>query len=358
MNALVIGGSAGAFAALEAILSRLAPDCAVPIIVVQHLHADDDGLFAEHLGRTSALPVVEAEDKTPLMPGRVHVAPAGYHLLVEDAATLALSVDPPVNWSRPAIDVLFESAARVWGADLVAVLLSGANADGTAGLSAVKAAGGHMMRGGAFKPRTSPYAFQGLGEEGLKMLAAARDETGLPIVTEVMDPRDLELVADYADVLQVGARNTQNFLLLAELGRLGRPVLLKRGASTTIEELLMSAEYMVKEGNRDVILCERGIRTFETATRNTFDVSAVPVIKLASHLPVVVDPSHSAGRLDLVPALSLAGVAAGADGVLVETHPNPEYALCDGPQSLPTAGFAEYAGHVLDLARYMGKSVA
>ncbi len=223
---------------------------------------------------------------------------------------------------------------------------------------AVKAAGGHMMRGGAFKPRTSPYAFQGLGEEGLKMLAAARDETGLPIVTEVMDPRDLELVADYADVLQVGARNTQNFLLLAELGRLGRPVLLKRGASTTIEELLMSAEYMVKEGNRDVILCERGIRTFETATRNTFDVSAVPVIKLASHLPVVVDPSHSAGRLDLVPALSLAGVAAGADGVLVETHPNPEYALCDGPQSLPTAGFAEYAGHVLDLARYMGKSVA
>ncbi|MEZ5126733.1 MAG: 3-deoxy-7-phosphoheptulonate synthase, partial [Thermoleophilia bacterium] len=151
---------------------------------------------------------------------------------------------------------------------------------------AVKAAGGHMMRGGAFKPRTSPYAFQGLGEEGLKMLAAARDETGLPIVTEVMDPRDLELVADYADVLQVGARNTQNFLLLAELGRLGRPVLLKRGASTTIEELLMSAEYMVKEGNRDVILCERGIRTFETATRNTFDVSAVPVIKLASHLPV------------------------------------------------------------------------
>lgn len=145
MNALVIGGSAGAFAALEAILSRLAPDCAVPIIVVQHLHADDDGLFAEHLGRTSALPVVEAEDKTPLMPGRVHVAPAGYHLLVEDKATLALSVDPPVNWSRPAIDVLFESAARVWGADLVAVLLSGANADGTAGLSAVKAAGGRTL---------------------------------------------------------------------------------------------------------------------------------------------------------------------------------------------------------------------
>jgi 3-deoxy-7-phosphoheptulonate synthase len=222
---------------------------------------------------------------------------------------------------------------------------------------AVKAAGGHMMRGGAFKPRTSPYAFQGLGEEGLKMLAAARDETGLPIVTEVMDPRDLDVVCEYADVLQVGARNTQNFLLLAELGKLGRPVLLKRGAATTIEELLMSAEYMVKEGNRDVILCERGIRTFETATRNTFDVSAVPVIKLASHLPIVVDPSHSAGRLDLVAALSLAGVAAGADGVLVETHPNPEHALCDGPQSLPTAVFGEYAERVLALATWMGKTV-
>ena len=221
---------------------------------------------------------------------------------------------------------------------------------------AVKAAGGHMMRGGAFKPRTSPYAFQGLGEDGLAMLAASRDETGLPIVTEVMDPRDLDVVCAYADVLQVGARNTQNFLLLAELGKVGKPVLLKRGPSTTIEELLMSAEYILKEGNRDVILCERGIRTFETATRNTFDVSAVPVIKIASHLPVVVDPSHSAGRRDLVLPLSLAGVAAGADGVLVETHPNPEHALCDGPQSLPTAAFGEYAGRVLDLARWTGKT--
>ena len=221
---------------------------------------------------------------------------------------------------------------------------------------AVKAAGGHMMRGGAFKPRTSPYAFQGLGEEGLEMMAAARADTGLPIVTEVLDPRDLDVVCRYADVLQVGARNTQNFLLLAELGKAGKPVLLKRGPATTVEELLMSAEYILKEGNRDVILCERGIRTFETATRNTLDVSAVPVIKLASHLPVVVDPSHSAGRLDLVLPLSLAGVAAGADGVLVETHPNPEHALCDGPQSLPTAVFGEYAERVLDLARWAGKT--
>ena len=163
-----------------------------------------------------------------------------------------------------------------------------------------------MLRGGAFKPRTSPYAFQGLGEDGLEMLAAARDETGLPIVTEVMDPRDLDVVCAYADVLQVGARNMQNFLLLAELGKAGKPVLLKRGLSATIEELLMAAEYIVKEGNRDVILCERGIRTFETATRNTLDVSAVPVIKLASHLPVVVDPSHSAG-LPRPGAAALAG---------------------------------------------------
>jgi 3-deoxy-7-phosphoheptulonate synthase len=222
---------------------------------------------------------------------------------------------------------------------------------------AAKAAGAKMMRGGAFKPRTSPYAFQGLGEEGLKMMAAARDDTGLPIVTEVLDPRDMEVVCAFADVLQVGARNMQNFLLLAEVGKAGKPVLLKRGPSATVEELLMAAEYVIKEGNRQVILCERGIRTFETATRNTFDVSAVPVIKLASHLPIVVDPSHSAGLRDLVLPLSLAGVAAGADGVIVETHPNPEHALCDGPQSLPTAAFGEYAHRVLELARWTGKTV-
>jgi len=221
---------------------------------------------------------------------------------------------------------------------------------------AVKAAGGTMLRGGAFKPRTSPYAFQGLGVDGLKMMSAARDETGLPIVTEVMDPRDLDIVAGYADVLQVGARNMQNFLLLAELGKLNKPVLLKRGPSATIEELLMAAEYIVKEGNRDVILCERGIRTFETATRNTLDIAAVPIIKLASHLPILVDPSHSTGRLDLVLPLSLSAVAAGADGVIVETHPNPEHALCDGPQSLPTEAFAEYAARVLELVAWTGKT--
>ncbi len=220
---------------------------------------------------------------------------------------------------------------------------------------AVKAAGGHMLRGGAYKPRTSPYAFQGLGLEGLRMLAAARDETGLPVVTELMDPRDLDDVYEYADVIQIGARNMQNFQLLAEVGRRDRPVLLKRGLSATIEEWLMAAEYVLKEGNRDVILCERGIRTFETATRNTLDIGAVAVVRLASHLPVVVDPSHATGRPELVLPLSLAAVAAGADGVIVETHPNPEHALCDGPQSLPTSAFAEYAARTRELAAWCGK---
>jgi len=222
---------------------------------------------------------------------------------------------------------------------------------------AVKEAGGHMLRGGAYKPRTSPYAFQGLGLDGLRMLAAAREETGLPIVTELMDPRDLDDVYEYADVIQVGARNMQNFQLLAEVGRRAKPVLLKRGLSATVEEWLMAAEYVVKEGNRRVILCERGIRTFETATRNTLDLGAVAVVKLASHLPVIVDPSHATGRPELVLPLSLAAVAAGADGVLVETHPNPEHALCDGPQSLPTSAFAEYAARTRELAAWCGKTL-
>lgn len=222
---------------------------------------------------------------------------------------------------------------------------------------AVRDAGGTMMRGGAFKPRTSPYAFQGLGRAGLEILAAAREETGLPVVTELIDPRDLEVMLEYVDVIQIGARNMQNFQLLCEVGKAGLPVLLKRGPSATIEELLMAAEYVVKEGNRQVILCERGIRTFEPSTRNTLDIAAVPVIKLLSHLPVVVDPSHSTGRVDLVLPLSLAAVAAGADGIIVETHPDPELALCDGPQSLPAAAFGEYAAKVIDLVSWTGKSM-
>src|SRR5260221_2053601 len=196
--------------------------------------------------------------------------------------------------------------------------------------AAVHAAGAQLLRGGAYKPRTSPYSFQGLGEGGLRLLAEAREETGLPVVTEVMDARDLDEILDVADVIQVGARNMQNFTLLTELGRAGRPVVLKRGLSATLDDLLMAAEYILKEGNESVILCERGIRTFETAYRFTLDLTAVPVLKELSHLPVVVDPSHAAGRRDLVVPLSLAAAAVGADGIIVEAHPNPDEAICDG----------------------------
>lgn len=205
----------------------------------------------------------------------------------------------------------------------------------------VKEAGGHILRGGAFKPRSSPYSFQGLGEDGLKILAEAREITGLPIISEVMDPENLPLVAEYVDILQIGARNMQNFHLLKEVGRLDKPVMLKRGLSATIEEWLMSAEYILNEGNPNVILCERGIRTFETYTRNTLDLSAVPVIKHLSHLPVIVDPSHGVGKRRYVAPMSKAGIVAGADGLIVEVHPNPEQALSDGPQSLSAPEFDE-----------------
>ena len=206
---------------------------------------------------------------------------------------------------------------------------------------AVKAAGATMLRGGAYKPRSSPYAFQGMGLEGLQLLRAAGDAVGLPVVTEVLDVRDAETVAEWADVLQVGARNMQNFRMLDELGTMDRPILLKRGLSATIEELLSAAEYVLKGGNRDVILCERGIRTFETYTRNTLDLSAVAALKTLTHLPVIADPSHAAGRRDLIDPLSRAAIAVGADGLMIEVHPDPERARCDGPQSLTPAAFTE-----------------
>ena len=221
----------------------------------------------------------------------------------------------------------------------------------------VKSAGATMMRGGAFKPRTSPYAFQGLGVEALKILAEAREATGLPIVTELMDPRHLDDVVEYADVIQIGARNMQNFYLLAAVGAAGKPVLLKRGLSATIDELLMAAEYIVKEGNDHVILCERGIRTFETATRNTLDISAVPVIKQRSHLPIIVDPSHATGKVELIEPLSLAAIAAGADGLLIETHPAPETALCDGGQSLNPGEFGRTAARITEMVAWVGKTL-
>lgn len=204
---------------------------------------------------------------------------------------------------------------------------------------AVKKAGAHVLRGGAFKPRTSPYSFQGLEEDGLKLLAKARDLTGLPFVTEVINPETAELVAEYSDILQIGARNSQNFALLKKVGQLRKPVLLKRGMSMTIQEFLMSAEYIMSEGNQSVILCERGIRTFETATRNTLDLSAIPVLKEKTHLPVVIDPSHGTGNHRYVAPMCYASVAAGADGLIVEVHPDPEHASSDGPQSLKPAKF-------------------
>ncbi len=221
----------------------------------------------------------------------------------------------------------------------------------------VKTAGATFLRGGAFKPRTSPYTFQGLGEEGLRYLAEVREKTGLPIVTEIMDPRDTKLIMKYADVIQVGARNMQNFRLLTEVGSYDKPVLLKRGLSATIKELLMSAEYIMSKGNHKVILCERGIRTFETETRNTLDLSAIPLLKKLTHLPVIVDPSHGVGKWELVPAMSKAAIAAGADGLIIEVHTNPEEALSDGEQSLKPKLFKQLMVDLAAIASAVGREM-
>jgi len=221
--------------------------------------------------------------------------------------------------------------------------------------TAVQQAGARILRGDAFKPRTSPYAFQGLGEKGLQLLAEAREETGMPFVAEVLDTRDIELVSSYADLVRIGARNMANFTLLAEVGRQPKPVMLKRGFTATIEEWLNAAEYIYKEGNHQVILCERGIRTFEPQTRNTLDISAVPVVKGLSHLPILVDPSHSGGRRALVPSLTRAAVAAGADGVMIDVHPSPETAQVDGGQALDPTEFATVMDQVRAVAKAIGR---
>ena len=220
-----------------------------------------------------------------------------------------------------------------------------------------KEAGAVMLRGGAFKPRTSPYSFQGLAEDGLRILAEARAETGLPVVTEVIAPETVPMVAEYADMLQIGTRNMQNFPLLLAAGRVGRPVLLKRGMMSTIEELLLSAEYILSQGNHQVVLCERGVRGFDTVTRNTLDISAVPVLRELTHLPVVVDPSHAAGRRSLVPALSRAAVAAGSDGLLIEMHPEPEKALSDGEQSVTPTQLARLVDECRRVAQALGREL-
>lgn len=220
----------------------------------------------------------------------------------------------------------------------------------------VKEAGASILRGGAFKPRTSPYDFQGLGKQGLEFLAGARKSTGLPIISELMDPRDVELFCEYVDIIQIGARNMQNFRLLTEVGKAGKPVLLKRGLSATIKEFLMSAEYIAAQGNSQIILCERGIRTFETATRNTLDISAVPVLKQETHLPVFIDPSHAVGRWGLVAPIARAAVAVGADGLMIEVHSDPENALCDGAQSLKPDKFATLMTDMNRVAESIGRT--
>ncbi|MFQ5881240.1 MAG: 3-deoxy-7-phosphoheptulonate synthase [Candidatus Methylomirabilales bacterium] len=247
------------------------------------------------------------------------------------------------------------------GADRLAVMAGPCSVESEAQIletaEAVKAAGISILRGGAFKPRTSPYAFQGLGEQGLALLARAREVTGLKVVTEVLNPQDVELVARYADILQVGARNMQNFALLNKVGEAGKPVLLKRGMSATIQELLMSAEYILSQENYDVILCERGIRTFETATRFTLDLNAVPVLQKLTHLPVIVDPSHGTGHWEYVSAMARAAIAAGADGLMVEVHPRPEEALSDGVQSLTPPRFQALIKQLKSVAKAVGRSL-
>jgi 3-deoxy-7-phosphoheptulonate synthase len=223
---------------------------------------------------------------------------------------------------------------------------------------AVQEAGASMLRGGAFKPRTSPFAFKGLGVEGLEMLAEAREATGLPVVSELLDSAHADAIAEQVDVVQIGARNMQNYALLEVAGKLGKPVLLKRGLSSSLDELLQAADYVLKEGNEKVLLCERGIRTFETATRFTLDLGAVPWLKLHTHLPVIVDPSHAAGDRRLVEPMSRAAAAVGADGIIVEVHEDPEVAVCDGPQALHASGFAEYAASVAAHASLLGKRLA
>jgi 3-deoxy-7-phosphoheptulonate synthase len=265
-----------------------------------------------------------------------------------------------LNHMRPTV---VEVAGRRIGAGDTFCLVAGPctveSREQTLGVArAVRAAGAAMLRGGAFKPRTSPFAFKGLGVAGLEILAEAREETGLPVVTELLDAQHADAIAAHADVVQIGARNMQNYALLEVAGRLGKPVLLKRGLSSSLDELLQAADYVLKEGNERVILCERGIRTFETATRFTLDLGAVPWLKLHSHLPVIVDPSHAAGDRRLVEPLSRAAAAVGADGIIVEVHEDPEAAVCDGPQALFAAGFADYARDVAAHAALLGKRLA
>ncbi|NQT71948.1 MAG: 3-deoxy-7-phosphoheptulonate synthase [Chloroflexi bacterium] len=290
----------------------------------------------------------ELRDKIEMLPGVVEVIP------ISKPYKLASREFQPINSEIKIGDITI-------GGDKIVIMAGPCAVESQEQLittaRAVHQIGADILRGGAFKPSTSPYSFRGMGEEGLKLLAEARAETGMPIITEVITPHDVELVAKYADILQVGTRNMQNYILLDEVGKVKKPVMLKRGMSATIQEWLLSAEYIIAQGNRDVILCERGIRTFETYTRNTMDVSAIPVIKELSHLPIIADPSHGTGRWSLVTPLALASIAAGADGIMVEVHPNPDKALKDGPQSLNFDNFAQLTSKLASVATSVGRKV-
>ncbi|CAN5663124.1 3-deoxy-7-phosphoheptulonate synthase [soil metagenome] len=263
--------------------------------------------------------------------------------------------------ATPTVVRVGDATAACIGGNMLSIIAGPCSVEGGPMLletaTAVKAAGAAILRGGVFKPRSSPYAFQGMGAEGLELLAEVRAKTGLPVVTEVLDTRHVELLAAHADMLQIGARNMQNFALLAEVGRIQRPVLLKRGLSATLVELLNAAEYIMAAGNRNVVLCERGIRTFEPMTRNTLDVAAIPILKRETHLPVIVDPSHAGGRADLVAPLAFAAIAAGADGLIIEVHPEPSQALSDGDQSLTPAAFRTLMDQLAAFATASGRTL-
>lgn len=340
------------------------------MIIVTHIGTPPDAIdriveFVERAGLRAH--VSRGEQRTIVGVIGDHDRLQGDNLHRLDGVEQVLRVGQPYKLASQAFAVeptrvaLGDAQGTVVGGSELVVIAGPCSVEGHdmlhATASAVQAAGARALRGGAFKPRSSPYAFQGLGEEALALLADARRATGLPVVTEVLDPRQVELVAEHADVLQVGARNMQNFALLTELGRVQRPVLLKRGLSATVTELLMAAEYVLAQGNSQVMLCERGIRTYETATRNTLDIAAIPVLKRETHLPVLVDPSHAAGRAPLVTSLALAAIAAGADGLLVEVHPDPACALSDGEQSLTFAEFEALMAKARPVADAVGRSL-
>ncbi len=324
---------------------------------IQHVIArvESQGLRA-HLSRGTHRTIIGViGDKSQIQEAAFQAIPGVADVVAVQPAYKLASVD-----AHPEPSVVDVGGVKIGGGNLAMIAgpcaVEGAKRlDTIAGM--VRASGANILRGGAFKPRTSPYAYQGMGEEGLKILRDIGDKHGMPVVTEVMDPRRVELVERYTDMFQIGARNMQNFVLLAEVGSTNKPVLLKRGMSATVVDLLMSAEYILSQGNPNVVLCERGIKGFDPAVRNVFDVAAVPLCHVLSHLPIIVDPSHATGRPDLIPACALAGVAAGADGVHIEVHDCPEEAMSDGPQALLPEQYQKLAVQIRALAKMLGKTI-